>query len=55
MHKTRLNEHGNHSDQPTSQHFQHCEKFVEVITLHQLCNVDTDASHVNLQAHTPSG
>ena len=48
---TRLNEHSNHSDQPMFQHLQHCEKFLETMTLYSLPDIDTDVSTVNLQAH----
>ena len=41
---TKLNEHGNRSDQPMFQHFQHCEKFLETMTLYQLPDIDPDVS-----------
>ena len=50
---TRVNEHSNHSDGPMFQHLQYCEKFLERITLYQLPNIDTDVSHVILQAYIP--
>ena len=31
----RLYEHSNSSDQPMSQHLQHCENFLETMTLYQ--------------------
>ena len=36
---TRLNEHSNRSDQPKFQCFQHCEKFLETMTLYQLPDI----------------
>ena len=51
---TRLNEHSNRSDQPMFQHLQHCEKFLETMTLYQLPGIDNDVSTVNLQAHVAS-
>ena len=36
------------------QHLQHCEKFLETMTLDQLPDIDTDVSTVNLQAHIAS-
>ena len=38
------------------QHLQHCEKFLETMTLYQLLDIDsaTDVSTVNLQAHIAS-
>ena len=49
---TRLNEHSNRSDQPIIfQHLQHCNKFLEIMTLYQLTDIDTDVSTINLQAH----
>ena len=51
---TRLNEHSNRSDQPMFQHLQHCEKFLETMTLYQFPDIDTGASTVNLQAHIAS-
>ena len=50
----RLNEHSNRSDQPMFQHLQHCEKFLEAMTLYQLPDIDTDVRTVNLQAHIAS-
>ena len=37
---TRLNEHSNHSDQLMFQYIQHCEKFLETMTLYQLPDID---------------
>ena len=51
---TRLNEHSNRSDQAMFQHIQHCEKFLEAMTLYQLPDIDTDVSTVNLHAHIAS-
>ena len=50
----RLNEHSNCSDQPMFQNFQHCETFLETMTLHQLPDIDIDVSTVNLQVHITS-
>ena len=50
----RLNEHSNCSDQPMFQNFQHCEAFLETMTLHQLPDIDIDVSTVNLQVHITS-
>ena len=36
------------------QHFQHCDKFLETMTLYQLPDTDTDVSTVNIQAHIAS-
>ena len=36
------------------QHLQHCEKFLETMTLYQLPDIDTDVSTVSLQAHIAS-
>ena len=33
------------------QHLQHCEKFLEIMTLYQLPDIDTDVNTVNLQVH----
>ena len=51
---TRLNEHSNRSDQPMFQHLQHCEKFLEIMGLYELLDIDTDVSTVNLQVHIAS-
>ena len=36
------------------QHLQHCEKFLETMTLYQLPDIDTDVITVNLKAHIAS-
>ena len=36
------------------QHLQHCEKYSKTVTFSQLPDIDTNASHVNLQAHITS-
>ena len=51
---TRLNEHSDRLDQPMFQHPQHCEKFLETMTLYQLPDIDADVSTVNLKAHIAS-
>ena len=51
---TRLNGHSNRSDQSVFQHLEHCEKFLETMTLYQLPDIDTDISTVNLQVHIAS-
>ena len=51
---TRLNEHSNRSDQPMFQHLQNCEKFLEIMGLYELLDIDTDVSTVNLQVHIAS-
>ena len=47
---TRLNEHCNRSDQPMFHHLQHCEKFLETMSLYRLPDIDTDVSTLNLPA-----
>ena len=50
----RINEQSNRSDQPMLQHLQHYEKFLEVMILYQLPDIDTDVSTASLQAHITS-
>ena len=41
---TRLNEHSSRLDQPMFQDLQHCQEFLETMTLYQLPDIDTDVS-----------
>ena len=48
---TRLHEHGSHIDQPLHIHLTNCDKFGDIISMMQLCNMYNSVVPVNRKEH----